>query len=173
MPEAGGEAARRRPGVVIRPVRMEDAEAIHKVRRLPGVMDGTTSLPSERLADRRRFIEGFGPDDHVLVAEVEGRVVGVAGLHVGRGRRRHVGEIGMMVHDRYRGRGVGRTLLAALLALADDHLGLVRVELEVLSDNARAIRLYERFGFEHEGFKRKALFRQGEHADLLVMGRVR
>ncbi len=172
MPKAGG-AERRRPEVVVRPVRVEDAEAIHELRRLPGVMDGTTSLPSERLAERRRFIEGFGPDDHVLVAEVEGRVVGVAGLHVGRGRRRHVGEIGMMVHDRYQRRGIGRTLLAALLALADDHLGLVRVELEVLPDNARAIKLYERLGFAHEGRKRKALFRGGEHVDLLVMGRVR
>ena len=79
----------------------------------------------------------------------------------------------MMVHDQFQGRGIGRKLLAALLDVADNYLGLVRVELEVFPDNARAIRLYEGMGFEPEGRKRKAIFRHGEHQDGLLMARVR
>ena len=161
------------PDVVSRPVRAEDGEAIHQIRRQPSVIDRTLALPSERIQDNLRFLESFGPDDHALVAEVDGRAVGMAGLHVKRGKLRHGGEIGMMIHDQFQGRGLGRRLLEALLDIADNHLGLIRVELEVLADNVRAIKLYESFGFEHEGRKRKAVFRHGRHADLLMMGRVR
>jgi L-phenylalanine/L-methionine N-acetyltransferase len=159
--------------VVVRPVRLDDVEAIHQIRRQPSVIDCTLALPSERPEDNRRFLESFGPDDHVLVAVVDGRVVGMAGLHLKRGKLRHSGEFGMMVHDRFQGQGLGRKLLEALLDIADNHLGLVRVELEVLPDNARAIKLYESCGFEQEGSKRKAVRRRGGYADLLVMGRLR
>jgi putative acetyltransferase len=161
------------PGPLIRPVRAEDVEAVHELRRQPTVVEYTLALPSERIEDNRRYLEGLGPDDHVLVAEVDGRVVGMAGLHVKRGKLRHSGEIGMMVHDAYQGRGIGRRLLQALLDLADIHLGLVRVELEVFSDNPRAVKLYESLGFEHEGCKRKAARRAATYVDILVMGRVR
>jgi L-phenylalanine/L-methionine N-acetyltransferase len=159
--------------VLIRPVRLEDVEALHEIRRQPSMVDFTLALPSERIADTRRFLEGFGPDDHALVAVVDGRVVGMAGLHVKRGKLRQGGEIGMMVHEQFQGRGVGRKLLVALLDIADNHLGLLRVELEVFPDNDRAIGLYERLGFEHEGRKRKAVLRRGGHADVLLMARVR
>jgi L-phenylalanine/L-methionine N-acetyltransferase len=157
----------------IRPVRAEDTEQVNEIRRQPSVMEFTTGLPSERIAHNRGFIESFGADDHVFVAEVDGRVVGMAGLHVATGRRRHSAVVGIMVHDAYQGRGIGPALMDALLDMADNYLGLTRVELEVDADNARAIRLYERLGFEHEGRKRKDTYRRGEYFDVLVMGRLR
>ena len=158
---------------LIRPVRAEDAEAVHEIRRQPSVVEFTLAVPSERVADNRRFLEALGPDDHVLVAEVGGRVVGIAGLHVKRGRERHCAWLGMSVHDQFQGRGLGRRLVEALLDVADNHLGLSRVELEVMADNARAIQLYERCGFEHEGRKRQAIRRHGAYVDALLMGRLR
>ena len=159
--------------VVIRPVRSEDAEAVHEIRRQPSVVEFTLAVPSERIADNRRFLDALGPDDHMLVAELGGRVVGIAGLHVKRGRERHCGWLGMSIHDQFQGRGLGRRLLEALLDVADNHLGLTRVELEVLADNTRAIHLYERCGFEHEGRRRQAIRRHGACVDALVMGRLR
>jgi len=159
--------------VEIRPARPEDAEAVHQLRLLPSIIDNTMAIPSERLADARRRLESVSPDDHLFVAVVDGQVVGMAGLQVGARKLRHTGSIGMMVHDQFQGRGIGRELLEMLLHLADNFLGLTRVELEVYPDNTRAIRLYESSGFEHEGRKRKAVWRHGEHQDILVMGRVR
>ena len=114
-------------------------------------MPFTLALPSERAEDTRRWLERLTSDDHVLVAELDGRVVGIVGLHVRSGKQRHSASVGMVVADDFQGRGIGRRLLSAALDLADDHLGLLRVDLEVLHDNRRAIALYERSGFELGG----------------------
>ncbi len=157
----------------IRPVRPEDAEALNEVRRQPRVMEFTLAMPSETITFNRKFIEDLGPDDHAMVAEVAGRLVGAASLHVKHGKLRHSAELGIIVHDEFQGQGIGRALMGALLDLADNYLGLVRVELEVTADNERAIGLYKSLGFQTEGRKAKAVFRGGQYVDLLVMSRVR
>jgi putative acetyltransferase len=108
-----------------------------------------------------------------LVTQIEHRVVGLAGLLVRGGKLRHSGWVGVMVHDAFQGRGVGRALLEAILAIADDHLGLVRVELDVVADNEGVIALYERLGFAHEGHKRQAGYRRGGYVNVLIMSRLR
>jgi putative acetyltransferase len=142
---------------------------------LPGFMWGTTQMPSRTLEHHQRQIESMvtDRDTHALVAELEGRLVGSASLHLGNGKRRHTGDVGIGVHDEYVGRGIGRALLEALLDLADNYLGLKRVELDVIVDNETGIHLYESLGFEREGIKRSAMFRDGRFVDLLMMGRVR
>ena len=59
----------------------------------------------------------------------------------------------------------GDALLNEILDLADHWLMLVRVELEVFSDNEGAIRLYESLGFQKEGLKRMATVRGGRYVD--------
>jgi putative acetyltransferase len=88
-------------------------------------------------------------------------------------RRSHVGSIGMAVHDAYAGRGAGIAMMAAIVDLADNWLQLKRLELGVYADNARAIALYERFGFEREGLQRAYSWRNGSYADSLSMARLR
>jgi putative acetyltransferase len=44
-----------------------------------------------------------------------------------------------------------------------------RVELEVFAGNARAIHLYEKFGFEREGIKRRLYYQNGKPVDMLMM----
>jgi putative acetyltransferase len=86
---------------------------------------------------------------------------------------RHVGSIGMAVRDDWQGRGVGTALMEAALDLADNWLNLTRVELTVYVDNAPAIALYEKFGFEVEGTHRRMAFRNGGYVDGYSMARLR
>jgi RimJ/RimL family protein N-acetyltransferase len=50
--------------------------------------------------------------------------------------------------------------------------GFVRIELTVRADNARAISLYEKFGFAREGECRDAIFFDGRYEDLIMMANV-
>ena len=159
----------------IRPIEPQDAEGAAALRRMPGVFENTTGLPSCRTADSEAFIAGLGPDDHNFVAVLEdGTVIGCAGLTVcSNPRMRHVGSVGLYVHADYQNQGVGTALMKVLLDLADNWLMLVRVELEVFADNERAIHLYEKLGFEKEGLLRMTTVRSGRYVDDCKMARIR
>jgi putative acetyltransferase len=79
----------------------------------------------------------------------------------------------MAVHDAYAGRGAGSALMAALVDHADRWANYRRLELTVYVDNARAIALYERFGFKREGVMPAYAWRDGDYVDALAMGRLR
>ncbi|GAA5194094.1 GNAT family N-acetyltransferase [Ferrimonas gelatinilytica] len=88
-------------------------------------------------------------------------------------RRRHVGQVGMFVHDEWQGLGAGTALMAAAVELADNWLNLSRLELEVYPDNEAALALYRKFGFEQEGIARQAVFRSRRFTDVIKMARLR
>lgn len=160
--------------VIVRAAEPEDAEALFEVARGPNAIHGTLQMPYPTLALWKERLSTAPEGFYRLVAEVDGEVVGLAGLHLeGAPRRRHVGQIGMMVRDDRQGRGIGRALLEGLLELADGWLNLHRVELQVYTDNAAAVHLYEAHGFAIEGTLRDYAFRDGEYVDAYYMGRTR
>ena len=159
-------------GVTVRGARRDDAAALWEVFTCPGVVRGTLQLPFQSPEAVERRLAESPPGVYRLVAEVGGRAVGLLSLHVGRGRTAHSARLGLMVHDAFQGRGVGTALLAAAVELAERWLGLHRLELEVYPDNAPALRLYRRFGFEVEGTKRRFALRDGAWTDALAMARV-
>ncbi len=62
-------------------------------------------------------------------------------------------------------------LLAATVRRARE-AGFARVEFEVRTDNARAIALYEKFGFAREGVVRRAVFVDGDYIDAIAMAMI-
>lgn len=63
--------------------------------------------------------------------------------------------------------------MQAALDLADNWLGLTRVELTVWADNQAALALYRKAGFVEEGVARDYGLRHGVLVDALYMARVR
>ena len=80
----------------------------------------------------------------------------------------HSGVLGMGLLPAFRGKGHGAALIGATLTEAYRQ-GLVRIELTVHADNARAIRLYERIGFEKEGVLKDAVRLDGHYKDMFLM----
>jgi putative acetyltransferase len=142
----------------------------------PEVYAATLQLPLPSEAMWRQRIEAMAAPDRTdlqLVAELEGRVVGCAGLHPApQLRRRHAAILGICVAPEAQGRGVGRALMQGLCDYADGWGQLLRIELTVFTDNARAIALYQRFGFRHEGTHHAFALRQGLYADVHSMARL-
>lgn len=145
---------------------------------MPGVLENILGMPSERIDFNEKYIANLNADSHEFVAVTrnqhgEERIIGMAGLTVyGNHRLRHSAGIGIMVHRDYQNKGVGSALMEKLIDLADNWLMLVRLELTVFEDNERAIRLYEKFGFEKEGVKRLAAIRGGRYMNILMMARI-
>ena len=157
----------------IRHLEPEDAAAIYEIISHDSVISGTLHVPyapMEMVENRRKQSEG----GRRLVALADGVVVGTISLDVfQRPRRRHAGAIGMMVHEDWQGRGVGTALMEAVCDYADNWLNLERIELDVFVDNAAAIRLYEKFGFEIEGTLRNYAWRNGAYVDGHYMARLK
>lgn len=132
----------------------------------------TMQIPYTSTDERQ---QRFGSSEHLrmLVAELDGGVVGTGGLTLLTRRRAHVGAIGMGVDESHHGRGVGTALLAALIDLADNWYNLRRLELEVYTDNEPGVRLYQRFGFVIEGTHRAYAYRDGQWVDAYSMARLR
>jgi putative acetyltransferase len=151
-----------------------DWPALHELWSEPGVYRDTLQLPLQSEDVVKKKIENPPEGMIRLVAEVDGRVIGVSTLHPNhRPRMQHMAGCGVGVHPNYWNKGAGSALMAAIVDLADNWLDLKRIELEVYVDNAAAIHLYEKFGFVIEGTKRKYAFREGEYVDTHVMARVR
>lgn len=161
------------PCIVVRALEPADMPDLTEAWNQPLAYAGTLQLPHTSLDTRQRRNAATPDNFRKLVGEIDGKVVGSISLDIGEGRRRHVGAVGMAVHDAFTGRGVGTAMMAAALDLADNWLNLRRVELKVYADNARAIALYERFGFEREGRLRDYAWRAGAYVDSLAMARLR
>ena len=159
--------------LIIRAAEMKDCEGLAALVNLPGYRHGTLRTPFHSSEWMRKRLENVQPGFTEIVAEQEGMIVGKANLQRFEGRRQHVGTIGIGVHDDFQGKGIGSALLAALVDTADNWLALTRLELVVNADNAPAIRLYEKAGFEREGLFKAYAFRNGAYVDAIAMARVR
>ena len=72
---------------------------------------------------------------------------------------------GLAIHPSFGGKGLGLVMLKEILAYAKDK-GFLRIELSVAAINEKAIRLYEKAGFEKEGVLRKYSYLKEENVFL-------
>lgn len=159
--------------IVIRRAEFADAAQLQQVYANTNTYSGTLQLPHPSLEMWQERVKTLDQNSTMLVALVDGVVVGSAGLHPEKNsRRRHVASLGIGVADSFNGRGVGSALLAELVNLADNWLNLARLELTVFCDNAAGIHLYSKFGFEIEGTHRADALRNGMFVDTYSMARL-
>ncbi|HEY1631760.1 MAG TPA: GNAT family N-acetyltransferase [Rhizomicrobium sp.] len=85
---------------------------------------------------------------------------------------RHAGTLGLSVAPHWRGRGLGRMLMQAAIAEAENWPGFCRIELCCATWNTRGLALYESMGFVTEGIKRKAVNMRGVPEDEVLMALV-
>lgn len=98
-----------------------------------------------------------------LTAEEEGEVAGYVGLF----RVLDEGDVtNIVVHEKYRGRGLGSALTEALIA-EGKNCGIQAFTLEVRVSNEAAIHIYERLGFVREGIRKR--FYEKPTEDALIM----
>jgi RimJ/RimL family protein N-acetyltransferase len=161
---------------VIRVRRAEpgDATALVQLADAVGQEEGRWILTSEgwrSIGDERRYLKTVlrHPDAAVFVAEDDGSVVGRLSLSRDpHPASRHVADLGLMVAASHRGLGIGTMLLEE--AVRWSRVSEIRkLELHVFPWNEPALRLYESFGFEREGYRKGHYARDDELVDAILM----
>ena len=161
--------------ITIRRAEPDDYERVCEVFADESAYSGTLQTPYASKERWRKFMAEPADGDYLLLAFVDGEIAGHAGIHpVGKSpRRAHARMLGMAVHSRFQGKGVGTALMQALIDLADKWLPVTRLELTVFTDNERAIALYRKFGFATEGTHKAYALRDGRYVDTYAMARIR
>ena len=105
----------------------------------------------------------------LCIETLDGTPIGTIGLHAINWKDR-AAELGISIGEKaYWSQGYGTDAIRTLLGLAFGEMNLHRVSLRVDADNARAIRCYEKAGFQREGTLRDNVFRESGYHDQHIM----
>ena len=163
--------------VNIRKTTIDDAEAIINLitqadtetmflARNPGEF----CTPLER---EKQIIENVMKDKDTewFVADYENRVVGQCSVGLVRrnARYRHRAEVAFVILQDYCSLGIGGKMMEECIKWCREN-GVTQVELDVVKNNDRALKMYQGFGFEIIGTREKALrYTDGSYADEYLM----
>jgi len=156
---------------VIRPATSADAGTICEIHN-QGIVDRVATLDTvlRTLEGTREWLAERGPRHPVIVADLEGTVVGWASLNRFNPRAAYdaVADFSVYVARAWRGRGIGRQLLESLVSLARA-IGFHKMVLAALAANEAGIVLYVRVGFSHVGIYREHGQLDGRWVDVVNM----
>ena len=137
-------------------------EVLAYLKKTAGETDFLTRYPEEismTIEEERAFLEGkrMSPKDVMIVAAVDKKIIAGAGLNclIDVIKYRHRATLGLSIEKEYWNLGLGTKLMESALGCAGT-AGYEEVELEVYCDNERAVRLYQKFGFEIYGTRARA-----------------
>ena len=145
------ETATKRAPYTIGRAQPEDAAALLAYLKIIGgetdnLSFGPEGVPLTEEAERAYLAMQAQSCDHIqLLAKANGEIVGTASLDREPGRMHHRAEFGISLKKAWWGCGAAAVLAQGVLDFARA-AGIEQVDLEVRSDNARAIALYKRLG---------------------------
>jgi GNAT superfamily N-acetyltransferase len=137
--------------VTLRPLATTDEEAFHEF--FLDVPEQERMFIKHRVMDRAVIHDWCRNIDLgrnlPLLAVAGGRIVGDATLHQQLGGwKRHVGRVSVLVHPRFRARGLARALVHEIVEIARNS-GLEKVEAEFIGGQEAAIKMFAMLGFSH------------------------
>ena len=157
--------------VLIRDAVAEDLQIITEIYNDAVVNTVATFDTSPKtLEEQRKWFEGHGEKHPVLVAVIDGAVVGWGSLSSWSERCAYEdsAEMSAYVKDEFRGRGVGSRLAAALLDEGRKR-GLHTVIARIESSNAPSIHILESCGFDTVGTMRQVGRKFGRLLDVCIL----
>jgi len=101
------------------------------------------------------------------------KIAGSFSIRFGRkdSKQAHLAEFGLCIAREYQGKGLGGKAIDFILKQARKRK-IKRVDFEVVKDNKKAVKLYEKKGFKKEGVKKKSFKIGSRFHDTIVMARL-
>ncbi|HLS09086.1 GNAT family N-acetyltransferase [Lentibacillus sp.] len=160
--------------MIIRPIELNDAEEFLELNKRIDESGFMLHEPGERkttVEQQKQAIERTSSEERSVffVAEIDGQLAGFIAAFGGKMRRnKHSAYLALGVHDVFQGQGVATKLIEKIFEWAGE-TGLTRLELTVIKDNVKAVKLYQKMGFQIEGEKVHSLMIDGEPANEYYM----
>jgi RimJ/RimL family protein N-acetyltransferase len=149
----------------LRPLRPEDAQSLATQGNNHNVWRNLRDRFPYPLTvtDTQQYIDGSlkQSPQNVFAIDVGGEAMGVIGLTVGEGERRHSAELGYWLGEPFWGRGIVTAAVEAVTSYAVKELGLSRIESYVFAWNPASARVLEKVGFAREGILRNSVIKDG------------
>jgi len=163
--------------IYLRPLEREDAPLFVVWLNDPEVTDTLNVFRPIDLASEEEFIATIPKSEHDFVFGVAltdtDQLIGTTGLHDIDWKNRHAA-FGINIGAKQEwNKGYGTEATRLTMTYAFETLNLHRVRLLVFEGNARAIRTYEKVGFQHEGTLREDRFHRGRYWNTLTMALLR
>ncbi|MFA6023645.1 MAG: GNAT family protein [Candidatus Gracilibacteria bacterium] len=106
-----------------------------------------------------------------LVAEIGKEIVGVLNVNANSKKRmKHIGTFGVSLKKAHWGKGIGALFIQTMLDWAKSNGVTRKMNLSVMANNKRAMKLYKKFGFKKEGLLKRDALINGKFYDAYLMG---
>jgi RimJ/RimL family protein N-acetyltransferase len=161
--------------VILRPIERDDLPRYTQWLNDPVVLQYFGPIFPLSLAEEEQWYSNMLQDASVrnFAIEFEGQHIGGAGFGQIDGRNA-CAQVGLFIGlPALWDQGLGYDVLHTLVRFGFEQMNLNRISLSVFAENKRAVHLYEKLGFQHEGRWRQAEFRYGRYHDLLWMSVLR
>lgn len=160
--------------VSIRPAKIDDINVITEIYN-EAVLTTDASFDTEvkTEAEQRVWFDSHGSKNPILVAELDGAVVGWASLSEWSSRRAYAdtAEVSLYVKEEFQGRGIGKRLLESIMG-EGERVGLHTVVARITTGNKQSIHLHEQVGFEQIGIMREVGYKFGRLLDICLMQKI-
>jgi len=163
--------------IVLRPVNRKDLSFFIKWFNDPEILQYLTLyLPMTEMAEEK-WIEGLvtrkEKDVVFMIETLRGKSIGNCGLH-NINHKDQDAVFGITIGEKgYWGKGYGTEAARLLINYGFNQLNLNRISSIVLSFNERSLKMHQKIGFQEEGRRRKARFKNGQFWDEVLFGILR
>ncbi len=163
--------------LTIREATANDAEPIIQfVKAIGDESDNLTFSGAEftlTVEEEENILRNYAQkENHIyLIALIDDKIVGQShayGSH--KARLKHAVQIGISTRKAHWGKGIATEVLNFLIDWAKANSVVRKINLKANASNTKAIALYERMGFVHEGLHKRDFYLHGKFTDAVSMG---
>lgn len=135
--------------------------------------DATFDNEPKTIAEQRKWFKSHGPRNPIIVAEIDGKVIGWASLSEWSTRCAYAdtAEISLYVKKEFRHNGIGKRLMQTVLSVGEK-VGLHTIISRITSGNDISIHLHHQFGFGYIGVMKEVGKKFDKLLDVCIMQKI-
>lgn len=158
----------------LRPARIKDLDAITEIYNEAIIKTvATFDTEPKTYEEQKKWFHDHGSKNPILVAELNGMIVGWASLSKWSDRCAYsdTAEISLYVQEKYQGKGIGRHLIEAIIK-EGKKTGLHTIIARITAGNESSLHLHQSVGFTQIGIMKEVGKKFGKRQNVYLMQKI-